>query len=114
MWVDLSSPLHLSLRDLHNMPSQSSVVTLECAGNSRFSMDPPVPGEQWRLGAVSTAEWTIQNMQDADGHFYYRDLGWRKVTTPMLHWGQATMFKALAHLLFRLGSEGAPSSLGRR
>jgi len=41
-------------------------------------------------------------MQDADGHFYYRDLGWKKVKTPMLHWGQGTMFKALAHLLSRL------------
>lgn len=51
-------PLTLTLRDLHNLPSQSTVVTLECAGNGRFSLDPPVPGEQWRLGAVSTAEWT--------------------------------------------------------
>jgi hypothetical protein len=29
----------------------------------------------------------------------------------MLHWGQATMFKALAHLLLRLTSaDSAPSS----
>ena len=52
--------------------------------------------------ACSVAKWTITNMQDADGHFYYRDLGWKKVKTPMLHWGQGTMFKALAHLLGRL------------
>ncbi len=45
------------------------------------------------------AEWTIANMQAKDGHFYYRDLGWMKVKTPMFHWGQGTMFKALAHLL---------------
>jgi DMSO/TMAO reductase YedYZ molybdopterin-dependent catalytic subunit len=51
-------PLRLSLRDLHNMPSQTSVVTLECAGNGRYTVDPPAPGEQWHLGAVSTAEWT--------------------------------------------------------
>jgi DMSO/TMAO reductase YedYZ molybdopterin-dependent catalytic subunit len=51
-------PLSLSLHDLHTMPSQTSVVTLECAGNGRFSLDPAVPGEQWELGAVSTAEWT--------------------------------------------------------
>jgi DMSO/TMAO reductase YedYZ molybdopterin-dependent catalytic subunit len=51
-------PMRLSLRDLHNMPSHTSVVTLECAGNGRFLMDPVVPGEQWRFGAVSTAEWT--------------------------------------------------------
>ncbi len=52
--------------------------------------------------ACRTAEWTIRNMQDADGHFYYRDLGWMKIKTPMFHWGQGTMFKALAHLLTRV------------
>jgi rhamnogalacturonyl hydrolase YesR len=52
--------------------------------------------------AEQVASWTIQHMQDADGHFYYRDLGWKKIRTPMLHWGQGTMFKALAHLLSKL------------
>jgi DMSO/TMAO reductase YedYZ molybdopterin-dependent catalytic subunit len=51
-------PLSLSLRDLQNMRSQTEVVTLECAGNGRTSFDPPVPGERWQFGAVSTAEWT--------------------------------------------------------
>jgi DMSO/TMAO reductase YedYZ molybdopterin-dependent catalytic subunit len=51
-------PLSLSTRELHNMPSRTVVVTLECAGNGRAGLDPPVGGEQWRLGAVSTAEWT--------------------------------------------------------
>ena len=51
-------PLRFSLRDLHNMPSQSLVATLECAGNGRVNFDPPVAGEQWRFGAASTAEWT--------------------------------------------------------
>lgn len=51
-------PLSLSLRDLTNMPSQTLVVTLECAGNARALLDPPVEGEKWGFGAVSTAEWT--------------------------------------------------------
>jgi DMSO/TMAO reductase YedYZ molybdopterin-dependent catalytic subunit len=51
-------PLSLSLRDLTNMPSQTRVVTLECAGNGRSQLDPRVKGEQWNFGAVSTAEWT--------------------------------------------------------
>lgn len=51
-------PLDLSLRDLHNLPSESRVVTLECAGNGRSFFEPKVPGEPWALGAVSTAEWT--------------------------------------------------------
>ena len=51
-------PLSLSLRDLTNMPSQTRVVTLECAGNGRSQLEPRVKGEQWNFGAVSTAEWT--------------------------------------------------------
>lgn len=51
-------PLVLSLAQLQAMPSQTAVVTLECAGNGRAQLDPPVPGEPWGLGAVSTAEWT--------------------------------------------------------
>jgi DMSO/TMAO reductase YedYZ molybdopterin-dependent catalytic subunit len=51
-------PLNVSLSDLHNMPSESRTVTLECAGNGRSLFDPGVPGEPWGLGAVSTAEWT--------------------------------------------------------
>jgi len=52
--------------------------------------------------AVKVANWTIDHMQDRDGHFYYRDLGWVMAKTPMLHWGQGTIFKALTHLLRRL------------
>ena len=51
-------PLRLSLRDLQDLPSQTVVATLECAGNGRSMFSPSVDGEQWRLGAVSTAEWT--------------------------------------------------------
>jgi DMSO/TMAO reductase YedYZ molybdopterin-dependent catalytic subunit len=51
-------PLKLGLRDITAMPSRTLTVTLECAGNGRRWLDPPVEGEQWRLGAVSTAEWT--------------------------------------------------------
>ena len=51
-------PLTLTLRDVQQLPSDTLVATLECAGNGRSLLDPPVDGEQWRLGAVSTAEWT--------------------------------------------------------
>jgi DMSO/TMAO reductase YedYZ molybdopterin-dependent catalytic subunit/glyoxylase-like metal-dependent hydrolase (beta-lactamase superfamily II)/rhodanese-related sulfurtransferase len=50
--------LRLDLDDLIQMPSETLVATLECAGNGRTGFDPPVAGEQWHLGAVSTAEWT--------------------------------------------------------
>src|SRR3989454_6500473 len=34
-------PLRLSLRDLHNVRSETLVATLECAGNGRSAFDPP-------------------------------------------------------------------------
>jgi hypothetical protein len=56
--------------------------------------------------ATKVAAWTIATMQDRRGHFHYRHYPLLKATTPMLHWGQATMFKALAHLASRLPPEG--------
>jgi hypothetical protein len=55
--------------------------------------------------ACRVAMWTIATMQSSRGHFYYRDLGWKKIRTPMFHWGQATMVKALAHLLAHLSAD---------
>ncbi|HEU5407948.1 MAG TPA: hypothetical protein VFU48_09280, partial [Nitrospira sp.] len=52
--------------------------------------------------ATKVAAWTIDNLQARDGHFCYRDLGWKQVKTPMLHWGQGTMIKALTVLLRKL------------
>jgi rhamnogalacturonyl hydrolase YesR len=52
--------------------------------------------------AVKVAQWTIENMQGRDGHFYYRIYPLVKAKTPMLHWAQATMYKALAVLSHRL------------
>jgi DMSO/TMAO reductase YedYZ molybdopterin-dependent catalytic subunit len=50
--------LSLSLREVRNLPSHTEAITLECAGNGRSTLPPPVEGEKWGLGAVSTAEWT--------------------------------------------------------
>jgi len=49
--------LSLTLPHLRRLPSQVRTVTLECAGNGRAFLQPPVGGEQWGYGAVSTAEW---------------------------------------------------------
>jgi hypothetical protein len=49
--------------------------------------------------ALKVAHWTIANMQDRSGYFYYRRYSARLVNkTPTLHWGQATMMCALAGL----------------
>jgi polysaccharide biosynthesis protein VpsJ len=49
--------------------------------------------------ALKVADWTIRNMQDRSGYFYYRRYSpWLVNKTPTLHWGQATMLSALAGL----------------
>jgi rhamnogalacturonyl hydrolase YesR len=53
--------------------------------------------------ALKVANWTIENMQDDEGYFYYRQYpGGIKAKTPMLHWAQATTYKALSRLLLKL------------
>src|SRR5271155_1794253 len=52
------NPLSLSYQQLRDMPSETRIATLECAGNSRVFLVPPVAGAQWELGAVGNAEWT--------------------------------------------------------
>ena len=37
-------------------------------------------------------------MQDREGYFHYRKYPLLTARTPYIHWGQATMFKALATL----------------
>lgn len=58
-----------------------------------------VDKESLRL-AQRVAYWTIENMQDSKGFFYFRQypIG-IKAKAPMLHWAQATTYKALTVLL---------------
>jgi hypothetical protein len=69
-----------------------------------FSKDDP----DCRSLAIKVASWTIDNMQGSHGYFYYRKYpAGITARTPMLHWGQATMFKGLSHLILRLSSQTA-------
>ena len=52
--------------------------------------------------AIKVAKWTIENMQDRTGHFYFMRYPFVKLKVPMIHWGQATSYKALANLLSML------------
>jgi rhamnogalacturonyl hydrolase YesR len=55
--------------------------------------------------AMKVAQWTIANMQDRSGYFYYRRYSPAIVNkTPTLHWGQATTFCAFAGLLKALSA----------
>jgi DMSO/TMAO reductase YedYZ molybdopterin-dependent catalytic subunit len=87
------TPLVLTHEALRSMPSRALTVTLECAGNGRAFLEPPAPGEQWRLGAVGTAEW--------------RGVPLRLVLEA------AGPTAAAAELLFRGADGGAPKDVGR-
>ena len=63
----VDSPLELSLSDLRAMPARTVAATMECAGNGRMYLSPRMPGVQWDLGAVSTAEWTGVLLRDVLG-----------------------------------------------
>ena len=52
------SPFSPSYQELRDMPSETRVAILECAGNGRVFLVPQVEGAQWELGAVGNAEWT--------------------------------------------------------
>jgi rhamnogalacturonyl hydrolase YesR len=75
-------------------------VDIQCASQAIDTLSYFAPQDRESLWlAQKVARWTIDNMQDRKGYFYFRQLPGIKAKTPMLHWGQATMYKALAHLL---------------
>ena len=79
------------------------VVDIQSAGQALdslvlFSEDYPEAIEI----AKKVATWTINNMQDESGFFYYRKYKHITNKTPMLHWGQSTMFSGLTSLYLKL------------
>lgn len=48
------------------------------------------------------ARWAIRNMQDKDGHFYYRKYPLITAKTPMFHWAQATTYKSMSDVLLNI------------
>lgn len=51
---------------------------------------------------VRVAKWTIENMQDRSGYFYFMRYPYITLKVPMIHWAQATTYRALALLLSKL------------
>jgi len=57
--------LSLTVADLkRDFPIVEITAVLECAGNGRAFLSPPVSGAQWRHGAVGCARWTGVRMRD--------------------------------------------------
>jgi hypothetical protein len=78
-------------------------IDIQCAAQAIDSLTYFADYDQEAISlALKVALWTIKNMQAKDGHFYYRIYPFIKAKVPMIHWGQATMFKALANLLFSM------------
>ncbi len=86
--------LELSRDELRAMPRARSIVTLECAGNGRAYFEPRARGEQWGLGAVSTAEWSGVPL------------------AAVLE--RARPSRGAVEVLFRGADEGTPPDLGKR
>jgi hypothetical protein len=80
-------------------------IDIQCAAQAIDTLAFVSDGDPESLSLSQlVANWTIHHMQDKRGYFYYRQYPLVTGKTPMLHWGQATMFKALAHLLYRRAS----------
>ncbi len=61
----IDKPLELSLNDLKTKFAPDSIVALAiCAGNSRSTFEPKVPGTQWCNGAMGNAKWKGVKLKD--------------------------------------------------
>jgi len=60
---------------------------------------------------LRVAKWTIENMQDRDGHFYFMRYPLMALKMPMIHWAQATTYKALSLLLLKMGKKETDGSV---
>ena len=49
--------------------------------------------------ANKIAEWSLENLRDTDGYFYYQRRRFFTVRTPFMRWGQAWMSYALGRLI---------------
>lgn len=54
-----------SIKDLRRQFESISLVAVnQCSGNSRSFFEPPVPGGQWKNGALGNARWTGVRLRD--------------------------------------------------
>jgi len=70
---EVSDPLQLSLTDLKALPRAEATCVLQCSGNGRNWFEPPVPGVQWRYGAVGNARWSGVRVREVLSRARVRD-----------------------------------------
>jgi hypothetical protein len=90
-------------------PGRAFPVDIQCAAQAidTFALFADEDAEGLER-ALRVATWTMANMRDPSGFFYYRVYPRMVARTPYFHWGQATMFKALAHLALRMRRPTSP------
>ena len=54
----VAAPFVIDMVDLTALEQRTILATMECAGNDRTAIVPPVDGEPWTGGAVSTVRWS--------------------------------------------------------
>ena len=54
---EVDQEIKLSLDQIKSLPHSSQRVLLECAGNGRSTLSPPIKGTVWGFGAVAQAEF---------------------------------------------------------
>ena len=86
-------------------------IDIQCAGQAidTFALFSEHDPEALAL-SQKVAHWTIDNMQDKSGYFYYRKYPVLTARTPYFHWGQGTMYKGLSHLTLRLAQQAKASA----
>jgi DMSO/TMAO reductase YedYZ molybdopterin-dependent catalytic subunit len=60
----VAQPLRLTMEELRRFPRHALTGVLECAGNGRALYEPPMPGMQWKYGAVGNAHWAGIRLAD--------------------------------------------------
>jgi DMSO/TMAO reductase YedYZ molybdopterin-dependent catalytic subunit len=61
---EVGTPLTLTMDDLKKLPAVELIGVVECAGNGRGFVEPPVPGLQWTNGSVGNAIWRGVRLAD--------------------------------------------------
>lgn len=88
-------------------------IDIQCAAQAIDTFAFFAAEEPHAMGmAHKVARWTVDNMRDATGYFYYRRYPMITAKTPYFHWGQSTMFKALAQLLLAESVRDAAATAG--
>jgi hypothetical protein len=80
--------------NIHNQAQ--GIVTFSRAGAAGF-------GDHYFDFARTIAEWTVKNMQDSAGHFYYMKYPFFKNKTPYIRWNDASMAYAMGMYLDTVG-----------